>query len=67
MTSEGVKEVRRMVKLRLIPCEVFSRVCGYYRPIENFHAAKQEEFYARKMLDVEKAMEEPDVERTVTE
>ena len=25
-------------------CEVYSRVCGYYRPVVNWNVGKQEEF-----------------------
>jgi ribonucleoside-triphosphate reductase len=28
-------------------CEVYSRVCGYYRPVENWNPGKQEEFRER--------------------
>ena len=39
-------------------CEVFSRVCGYYRPVRNFNLGKQEEFRDRKMYDHERALEQ---------
>ena len=29
---------------RRIPCQVFSRVVGYLRPIESFNLAKKQEF-----------------------
>lgn len=29
-------------------CEVYSRVCGYYRPVSNWNKGKREEFLARK-------------------
>ncbi|SMB96420.1 ribonucleoside-triphosphate reductase class III catalytic subunit [Thermanaeromonas toyohensis ToBE] len=32
------------------PCEVFSRVVGYYRPVSRWNAGKQEEFRDRKMF-----------------
>lgn len=32
-------------------CEVFSRVCGYLRPVSNWNDAKQSEFEDRKMFD----------------
>ena len=32
-------------------CEVYSRVVGYLRPIEQWNAGKQEEFKQRKMFD----------------
>jgi anaerobic ribonucleoside-triphosphate reductase len=32
---------------KVIPCEVFSRVVGYYRPITNYNEGKLEEFKDR--------------------
>lgn len=37
------------------PCEVFSRVVGYMRPVQNWNKGKQEEFAMRKMMKVENA------------
>lgn len=36
--------------VRVIPCEVYSRVCGYYRPVSGFNAGKKAEFHERKMV-----------------
>ena len=38
-----------------IACEIYSRVSGYYRPVNQFNVGKQAEFKERKMLDVEKS------------
>ncbi len=35
-------------------CEVYSRVVGYYRPVENWNDGKQEEFSDRKYHNVRK-------------
>lgn len=35
-----------------IPCEIYSRVSGYYRPVKNFNIGKQQEFSERKFLNV---------------
>jgi ribonucleoside-triphosphate reductase len=32
-------------------CEVYSRVVGYIRPIDQWNAGKQEEFKERRMFD----------------
>jgi len=32
-------------------CEVYSRIVGYIRPVENWNAGKQEEFKQRKTFD----------------
>lgn len=29
-------------------CEIYSRVCGYFRPVSNWNKGKQEEFKNRK-------------------
>jgi ribonucleoside-triphosphate reductase len=31
-------------------CEVYSRVVGYIRPVEQWHGSKKEEFFQRSML-----------------
>ncbi|MFN4133601.1 MAG: ribonucleoside triphosphate reductase, partial [Candidatus Hadarchaeales archaeon] len=33
------------------PTEVYSRIVGYYRPVQNWHIGKQEEFRERKEYD----------------
>ncbi|MBT7240981.1 MAG: hypothetical protein HN878_00665 [Candidatus Diapherotrites archaeon] len=39
-------------------CEVYSRVVGYIRPVEQWNDAKQSEFKDRKMFSAEKKEEE---------
>ena len=39
------------MKVRVVPTEVFSRVVGYYRPIQNWHKGKVAEFNLRKTID----------------
>lgn len=34
-------------------CEVFSRIVGYYRPVNLWNAGKREEFRQRKMFKIE--------------
>lgn len=42
-------------------CEVFSRCCGYFRPVANWNKGKQEEFKERKAFEVTKnARKNPD-------
>ncbi len=36
-----------------IPCEVFHRVVGYYRPVKNFNGGKTEEFGDRTFFTLE--------------
>ncbi len=35
-----------------VPCEVYSRIVGYLRPVQNWHAGKQQEFRERKLFQV---------------
>jgi hypothetical protein len=35
------------------PCEVYTRIVGYYRPVKAWNNAKQAEFRMRKMFDPE--------------
>ncbi len=41
-----------------IPCEVYSRVVGYLRPVQNWHQGKQQEFSERRMFRVPAAAPE---------
>lgn len=38
-------------------CEVFSRVVGYYRPVQSWNEGKREEFKERKCYDEKRSME----------
>ena len=33
---------------KLVKCEVYSRVVGYYRPVHNWNTGKQQEFKERQ-------------------
>ncbi|MFA6716503.1 MAG: anaerobic ribonucleoside-triphosphate reductase [Victivallales bacterium] len=35
-------------------CEVWSRPCGYFRPVENWNRGKKEEFKDRKVFKINK-------------
>jgi anaerobic ribonucleoside-triphosphate reductase len=41
-------------KERKVPVEVYSRVVGYFRPINQWNKGKQEEFNERKVYRLEK-------------
>ncbi|MBN1483380.1 MAG: hypothetical protein JXA37_01550 [Chloroflexia bacterium] len=40
-------DVQERPQLR-VPCEVYSRIVGYLRPVQNWHEGKQQEFSERK-------------------
>ncbi len=44
--KEEVKEVKGT------PCEVYSRVVGYLRPVQNWNRGKKEEYAKRKTYKV---------------
>lgn len=46
------KESTEMAKCGM-KTEIFSRVCGYYRPVKNWNKGKQEEFKDRKVYSAE--------------
>ncbi len=39
------------------PCEVWTRVMGYFRPVSEFNVGKKSEFYARKCFCESKAVD----------
>lgn len=41
-----------------LKCEVYSRVVGYYRPLQDWNIGKLEEFKDRRTFDAEKALGE---------
>jgi anaerobic ribonucleoside-triphosphate reductase len=45
------KENRKMAKCGA-KTEIYSRVCGYFRPVSNWNKGKKEEFKDRKTYEV---------------
>jgi len=41
------------IQLKRQPCEVYSRVTGYLRPVKQWNDAKQQEFLDRKGFNVD--------------
>lgn len=46
---------KKVIKICGLPCEVFSRVTGYFRPVANWNKGKKQEFKDRKVYDLNKA------------
>lgn len=44
---------KEMAETKGTRCEVYSRVCGYLRPVQNWNKGKQEEFGLRKTMTIE--------------
>ena len=38
------------------PCEVWTRVMGYHRPVSEFNRGKKSEYYSRKCFEENKAV-----------
>lgn len=47
ISLEIAKIEEELKQVRGTPCEVYSRVVGYHRPIQNWNKGKQEEFRNR--------------------
>lgn len=43
-----------------VPCEIYSRVVGYFRPIDNWNIGKQAEFKDRKPYNVQVSLKHPE-------
>ena len=41
-----------MTKKKKVPCEVYSRVVGYLRPLQNWNKGKRQEFDERQTYRV---------------
>ena len=56
MQERAVVERRRVSRaadrkrVRAVPVEVYSRIVGYYRPVQNWNDGKKEEFKDRKYI-----------------
>jgi len=44
---------------RIVPCEVYSRVVGYFRPVHNWNDGKREEFNDRVAFSEKASLENP--------
>lgn len=42
--------------MKKIICEVYSRVCGFFRPIDSWNLGKREEFKERKVYDATESL-----------
>lgn len=56
MGEHAVVERRRAqraattIRVKAVPVEVYSRIVGYYRPVQNWNDGKKEEFKDRKYV-----------------
>jgi hypothetical protein len=60
--SEQTPTVAKTQQDERVPCEVYSRIVGYVRPVRNWNKGKKQEFSERQTydLDVEPECAPPD-------
>ena len=51
------------VEIQRTPCQVFTRVMGYLRPVSHYNIGKKSEFYSRKYFNEEKSVNSKFVEQ----
>ncbi len=56
MTVVNINDVKLNDEERQ-PCEIWTRVMGYLRPVSEFNKGKKSEFYARKYFTESKAVD----------
>ncbi len=56
MTAVNINDVKLSDAERQ-PCEIWTRVMGYLRPVSEFNKGKKSEFYARQYFTEAKAVE----------
>lgn len=52
MPSEQVSKNPDGTPVIKIPCEVYSKIVGYLRPVQDWHTAKQQEFEDRVTFEI---------------
>lgn len=55
MTTINIEDIKLNDEERQ-PCEVWTRVMGYFRPVSEFNKGKKSEFYSRKCFCESKAV-----------
>jgi len=48
-------EQKKVIRVKVLPCEVYSRVVGYYTPVINWNDGKKQEFLERKTIKINDA------------
>jgi len=47
--------------MKQVPCEVYSRVVGYFRPVNNWNEGKKQEFTDRVTFELNSVAQEHEV------
>lgn len=57
-TDKRLEELRSSLdEIKGTKCEVYTRIVGYYRNVENFNIGKKEEYKERKMFNPVKGVD----------
>jgi len=54
--KKGESMEKKKVRVRVIKPEIYSRVVGYYRPVQNWNKGKKKEFEDRRYLRIDKVL-----------
>ena len=52
--KENIVDERRLfyyIMTKKVPCNIYSRVCGFYRPVSQWNNGKREEYRDRKQYN----------------
>jgi len=52
--------------MKRVPCEVYSRVVGYFRPVQNWNDGKRQEFNDRVEFSEKASMSSKAIEQAIT-
>lgn len=52
MMQNSEKTADKTRKVKAVRTEVYSRVVGYYRPVQDWNKGKREEFQERKYIEI---------------
>ncbi|HDI82483.1 MAG TPA: hypothetical protein ENF18_01670 [candidate division WOR-3 bacterium] len=54
--KQNEKATSKKVRVKVIMPEIYSRVVGYFRPVQNWNRGKQKEFQERRYLKIDKGV-----------
>lgn len=52
----SLEEYQKVDNSKRQPCEIWTRVMGYMRPVSGWNTGKKSEFYSREYFDEEKTL-----------
>lgn len=55
--TRGEEGIDRGTRIKAVKTEVYSRVVGYYRPVQDWNRGKREEFEQREYVSIDPAGE----------